>query len=96
MYARVKLGIGSRNDALVVPRSAIVLRNAASGVFVVNVTTDPAVVQFSRLVTGLEDDVHVEVVDGVSEGALVVTTGAAGLQHGSAVVVVDAEPKGAL
>ena len=94
MYARVKLGVGSRSATLVVPRAAIVLRNAASGVFVVDTETEPATVQFARLVTGLEDEKHIEVVDGVSEGALIVTTGAAGLQHGSAVLVVGAEPRG--
>jgi len=87
MYARVSLGVGSRSGTLVVPRTAVVLRNAASGVFVVNNESEPATAQFARLVTGLEDERHIEVVDGVSEGDLIVTTGSAGLQHGSPVLI---------
>ena len=86
MYARVSLGVGTKPDTLLVPRAAVVIRNATNGVFVVDGDQQPARVRFAALVTGLQDDAHFEVIDGVSEGDQVVTVGAAGLQHGSPVI----------
>ena len=56
----------------------------------------PPTAQFVSLVTGLEDERHVEVLDGLAEGDRVVTTGAAGLQHGDPILLADAgRPGGA-
>ncbi len=85
MYARVGLAVGSKDRALVVPREAVVVRTSARGVFVVDDDGEGRNARFAALVTGLEDDRYVEVVDGVAEGDRVVTTGAAGLQHGDPV-----------
>ena len=85
MYARVGLAVGSKDRALVVPREAVVVRTSARGVFVVDDAGEGRNARFAALVTGLEDDRYVEVVDGVAEGDRVVTTGAAGLQHGDPV-----------
>ena len=92
MYARVGLGIGSKSQALVVPRSALVVRTSARGVFVVDGAGGAPSARFAALVTGLEDDRYVEVVDGVAEGVRVVTTGAAGLQHGDPILLPGARP----
>ena len=73
------LGIGSKADALVVPREAIVLRrNNARGVFVTDPTAERPTARFVTLAVGFEDDRHVEALDGVAEGDVLVTTGAAG------------------
>ena len=95
MYARVGLAVGSKSQALVVPREAVVVRTSARGVFVVDSAGDALSASFAALVTGLEDDRYVEVVDGVAEGDRVVTTGAAGLQHGDPLRFPGAGPPGA-
>ncbi len=91
MYARVGLGVGTRSGAVVVPREAVVARTNVRGVFLVDATAERPTVQFVSLVVGLEDETYVEVVEGVSEGDVVVTTGAAGLRHGDPVVLVGQE-----
>jgi RND family efflux transporter MFP subunit len=90
MYARVSLVVGNKSQALVVPREAIVLRTSARGVFRVESGDGAATAQFVSLVTGLEDEHHVEVVEGLLEGEQVVTTGAAGLQHGDPILLAGA------
>ncbi|MCY4658432.1 MAG: efflux RND transporter periplasmic adaptor subunit [Acidobacteria bacterium] len=95
MYARVGLAVGSKERALVVPREAVVVRTSARGVFVVDGSGEGPSARFEALVTGLEDDRYVEVVDGVAEGDRVVTTGAAGLQHGDPVRLPGEDPPGA-
>ncbi len=90
MYARVSLVVGNKSQALVVPREAVVVRTSARGVFRVDSSGGGPTAQFVSLVTGLEDELHVEVVEGLSEGDRVVTTGAAGLQHGDPILLADA------
>ena len=91
MYARVGLGVGMSSGVVAVPREAVVTRTSARGVFRVDVASEPPTVEFVALVIGLEDESYVEVVEGVSEGDVIVTTGAAGLQHGAPVVLAGAE-----
>ena len=90
MYARVSLVVGNKSEALVVPREAVVIRTSARGVFRVVTGGGAPTAQFVSLVTGLEDELHVEIVEGLSEGDRVVTTGAAGLQHGDPILLADA------
>ena len=90
MYARVSLVVGNKSRALVVPREAVVIRTSARGVFRVESGDGAPTAQFVSLVTGLEDENHVEVVEGLLEGERVVTTGAAGLQHGDPILLADA------
>ena len=94
MYARVSLVVGNKSQALVVPREAVVIRTSARGVFRVDAAGGSATAQFVSLVIGLEDELHVEVVEGLSEGDRVVTTGAAGLQHGDPILLADAGGRG--
>ena len=89
MYARVYLSVGQKSQALVAPREAVVMRNSARGVFVVDAGEGRTTTRFVTLAIGLEDDRHVEVTSGLSEGAVVVTTGAAGLQSGDAIMLQD-------
>ena len=91
MYARVGLGVGARTDVVVVPREAVVMRTSARGVFRVDATSERPTAEFILLAVGLEDQTYVEVVEGVSEGDVVVTTGAAGLEHGDPVLLAGVE-----
>ena len=86
MYSRVKLTVATRPQALTVPVNAVVTLEGARGVFVVK---DGAVKEadFVKIETGLEDGTRIEVLAGLTEGARVVTTGAAALRDGDAVTV---------
>ncbi len=94
MYARVSLVVGNKSQALLVPREAVVIRTSARGVFRVDTAGGSPTAQFVSLVTGLEDERHVEVIEGLAEGDRVVTTGAAGLQHGDPILLADAGGRG--
>ena len=94
MYARVSLVVGTKSRALVVPREAVIVRTSARGVFRVDAGGGAPTAQFVSLVIGLEDELHVEVVEGLAEGDRVVTTGAAGLQHGDPILLADADGRG--
>jgi RND family efflux transporter MFP subunit len=85
MYARVRLTIDSRSDALVVPRNAVVDIDGRRGVFVA--TTDTA--RFRPIETGFEDTTRVEITSGIAAGDPVVTTGAAALRDGDRIVRAD-------
>jgi multidrug efflux pump subunit AcrA (membrane-fusion protein) len=82
MYARVRLTVESRPDALVVPRNAVVDIDGRRGVFVA--TTDTA--RFRPIETGLEDTNRVEIKSGIALGDPVVTTGAGALRDGDRIV----------
>jgi RND family efflux transporter MFP subunit len=94
MYARVSLDVGSKAQALVVPRESVVMRNSARGVFIADVRDGGTMARFTSLVIGFENDRYIEVTDGVLEGDIVVTTGAAGLQHGDRIVLQGDGPAG--
>ncbi len=96
MYARVGLVVGNKRQALAVPREALVIRSSARGVFRVDGRGASPTAQFVALVTGLEDERHVEVLGGLAESDQVVTTGAAGLQHGDPIrLAAGGRPGGA-
>jgi RND family efflux transporter MFP subunit len=86
MYSRVKLTVATKAQALTVPVNAVVTIEGARGVFQVK---DGQVKEaaFVKIQTGLEDGTRVEVLNGLAEGARVVTTGAAALRNGDAVTV---------
>jgi cobalt-zinc-cadmium efflux system membrane fusion protein len=83
MFARVAVS-RSGEQALRVPRSAVVVRGQLEGVFVVN-ADDIASLRWIRL-GGAHGD-EVEVVAGLEAGEAVVTSGAANLLDGQKVKV---------
>ena len=83
MYARVGIITESHPNALVVPTNSLVDANGTRGVYLaVN-----NVAQFHAVKIGIEGNERTEVLDGVSEGDRVVTTGAAGLRNGDPIVL---------
>jgi RND family efflux transporter MFP subunit len=88
MYARVRLTIEERPDALVVPRNAVVDVEGKRGVFVAGSET----ARFQTIEVGIQDENRVEVRRGVSEGDKVVTTGAAALRDGDRILLAGPEP----
>ena len=85
MYARVRLTVAQRQNALVVPRNALVDVEGKRGVYVYDASAKKA--QFREVGVGLQDDQRAEVTSGLSEADRVVTTGAAALRDGDTVLL---------
>jgi hypothetical protein len=83
MYARVRLVTGRNPNALTVPRAAVVDIEGKRGVYVL----EQDVAKFRTVETGIVDTERVEVLNGLTEGARVVTTGAVALRDGERVSV---------
>lgn len=78
MYSRVTLTVDTRENALVVPRNAVVDINGRRGVFVPQENR----ASFRPVETGLQDEHRVEITSGLNDGTRVVTTGALALRDG--------------
>lgn len=89
-YARVRLTVERRADALTVPRNALVDTEGKRGVFLVDAQT----ARFREVQTGLSDADRVEITRGLNDGDRVVTVGALALRDGDRVVLTDAANKG--
>jgi HlyD family secretion protein len=83
MYARVSVKTDERKKALLVPANAVVDTGGRRGVFM---AADNDTVSFRPVMVGIEDSNQIEILDGLSEGDRIVTTGAAGLRDGDRVV----------
>jgi len=83
MYARVRLTVERRPDALTVPRNAVVDADGKRGVFLVADQT----AKFNEVKTGLSDGERIEILDGLAEGQRVITTGALALRDGDRVAL---------
>ncbi len=86
LAVRVSVILETRTDVVRVPRAALVTKGEARGVFEV----DGGHAHFRQLTLGIEDGDLVEVKQGLSAGAKVVTTGRSSLSDGMAVRRVDA------
>ena len=89
MYARVKLTVDRRPNALTVPRGAIADLEGKRGVFML----ENQVARFHEVKTGLQDNERVEILEGLNEGQRVVTVGTLALRDGDRITVVG-EPNG--
>lgn len=85
MYARSRLTIGRRENALVVPRNAVVDVEGRRGVFVFDAAARQA--RFRPVDVGLQDDRQAEILGGLDDGQTVITTGAAALRDGDPVLL---------
>jgi RND family efflux transporter MFP subunit len=105
MYSRVQLTIGTRKDAITVPRNALVDLDGKAGVFVAEAAETPEgtrgggpnqapalTAKFLPVQVGIRDGEHIEVTGGLSEGARVITTGASALKNGDRIVAASAGP----
>ena len=89
LYARVKLTVDRRPNALTVPRGAIADIEGKRGVFML----ENQVARFHEVKTGLQDNERVEILEGLNEGQRVVTVGKLALRDGDRISVVG-EPNG--
>jgi len=84
MYARVRLTVDRRPNALTVPRGAVADLEGKRGVFML----ENGVARFHEVKTGLQDNERVEVLEGLTEGQRVVTVGTLALRDGDRISVV--------
>ena len=89
LYARVRLTVDRRPNALTVPRGAIADIEGKRGVFML----ENQVARFHEVKTGLQDNERVEILEGLTEGQRVVTVGTLALRDGDRITVVG-EPNG--
>ena len=89
LYARVRLTVDRRPNALTVPRGAIADIEGKRGVFML----ENQVARFHEVKTGLQDNERVEILEGLNEGQRVVTVGTLALRDGDRITVVG-EPNG--
>ncbi|HQX81729.1 MAG TPA: efflux RND transporter periplasmic adaptor subunit [Vicinamibacterales bacterium] len=85
MFARVKLTVEVRPDALTVPRNAVVDSEGQRGVFLV----DGQSAKFQPVTTGLQDNERIEILSGLTEGTQVITTGALALRSGDRITPMN-------
>lgn len=92
MYARVKLVTESVKNAIVIPSSAIVLRDQKPYVFMVSSQKNgetPAKVKLQPITVGIEVDSKTEVTEGLNAGDEIVVKGQSLLNDGSNVNIIS-------
>ena len=90
MYARVRLTVERRPDALTVPRNAVVDVEGKRGVFVI----ENQAAKFVEVQAGLSDGERIEILGGITDGQRVITTGALALRDGDRVAAAEAAARG--
>jgi hypothetical protein len=85
-FVKVRVTTDTHTEALAVPKLALVEEGGLRSVFLAEADT----VRKVEVSTGLYDESHVEVLDGVEEGAFVVSLGQGGLRTGSRIDVLNA------
>jgi membrane fusion protein (multidrug efflux system) len=88
MYAKVALEIDSRENVLIVPKIALVDSEGKRGVYQPN---DQSRAEFKPVTVGLEDGEKAEIVSGLREGEMVISTGAGALRRNDQLLVAGAE-----
>jgi membrane fusion protein, multidrug efflux system len=83
MYARVSITTGTKDNALVVPGSAVVDLGGRRGIF--QPLNGSAV--FRTVQVGSEQGAQTEILGGLSEGEQVITTGAGALRDGDRILI---------
>jgi membrane fusion protein (multidrug efflux system) len=91
-FVKVRITTDQHHDALAIPKTALVEEGALRSVFVAEADT----VRKVEIETGLYDESHVEILEGLFEGDFVVTMGQGGLQTGSRIEALNGEGAGYL
>ena len=88
MYAKVTLEVDSRENVLIIPKPALVDSGGQRGVYQTN---DDGRATFKVVRVGLEDNEKAEILDGLREGEIVISTGAGSLRANDQVVVAGSD-----
>ena len=84
-FVKVRITTEEHHDALSIPKLALVEEGALRSAFVAEADT----VRKVEIETGLYDETHVEVLEGLFDGDYVVTMGQGGLRTGSPVKALN-------
>jgi HlyD family secretion protein len=88
MYATVTLEIENRENVLLIPKTALVDSEGQRGVYQAN---DQNRAVFKPIKVGLEDTQKAEVLDGLREGEIVISTGAGALRRNDQLIVANGD-----
>jgi membrane fusion protein (multidrug efflux system) len=88
MYAKVTLEVDSRENTLLVPKTALVDSEGQRGIYQPN---DDNRAQFKRVSVGLEDNDKAEILEGLREGEMVISTGAGALRRNDQLLVAGGD-----
>ena len=91
LFGNAEITVGEKPDALVVPAEAVVNRDGAVGVFVVDQKQEA---RFRPVTTGLRADNQIEITNGLQSGDLVVVLGQNRLRDGQTVQLLKDGQKG--
>ena len=86
MFARIKILIDKKEDALIIPQDAIIKEDSSNYVFVVKADSKA---HRQKIEVGLNENNRFEVIKGLGENELVVTMGNVNLKEGDLVEVVS-------
>lgn len=89
MFARAKIVYDVHEDAILVPREAVVAEDARPAVFVV----ENGVARLRTVTTGLESGANVEVISGLEGSEKIVVVGQGALRDGTAVSDAEESPQ---
>jgi membrane fusion protein (multidrug efflux system) len=89
-FVKVRITTDTHHEALAIPKLALVEEGGLRSVFVAEADT----VRKTEIATGLYDETHIEVLDGLNPSCFVVTLGQGGLRTGSRIEVLNAEQAG--
>ena len=89
MFARAKIVYDVHNDAILIPREAVVAEDAQPAVFVV----EDGVARLRTVTTGLASGANVEVTSGLEGSEKVVVIGQGSLRDGTPVSDSDASQR---
>ncbi len=89
-FAKVRITTDTHRQALSVPKLALVEEGGLRSVFVAEADT----VRKVEVRTGLYDESHIEVLEGIDEGEFVVTLGQGGLRTGTKIEALNATEVG--
>ena len=89
-FVKVRITTDRHHDALAIPKTALVEEGALRNVFVAEADT----VRRVEIATGLYDETHVEVLEGLFAGDFVVTMGQGGLRTGTVVKALNGDEVG--
>ena len=89
-FVKVRITTDQHHDALSIPKTALIEEGALRNVFVAEADT----VRKVEIETGLYDETHVEVLEGLFAGDFVVTMGQGGLRTGTLIKSLNGEAVG--
>jgi HlyD family secretion protein len=91
MYAKVSFTVEHKENVLVVPANAVIDSQGKKGVYLPG---EGNVAKFQPVTLGMIDPAQIEITSGLTEGARVISTGAAALRDGDKIVPLGQGQRG--